>query len=161
MLFRGKSPNGYKIPNRKKKLITNEFLRTLREEIDINIDESVVNIKTYWGLYLHVELTNEFKEALRETCKKHNVESSIYKYYLKLSDSELEYFEDSLVILMIDNGIIEEGNVYDGIPDYDSEELESFEYVNKVTEHNNKGYKVITSEWTIKEKGIIENILNE
>lgn len=146
----------YKIPNRKKKLLTTEFLFSLKNEIDLRTNNKCDKIRTYWGFYLHISGRKEFIDSLKVTCKKHNILKAIYVYAINLSEEQLELFIEELVILMVDRGVIVEGNIYDGIPNYDNEDEEYFVNCEEVKEY--KGYNVISNTWMLKEKEIIEEI---
>ena len=159
MRFRKGKSKIYKLPNRKKKLITDDFLITFKKEIDkkINADYNVEN--TYWGMYFHIENSKEVHEAFKVSCIKHNILHALYNYSESLKCDDLEIFNDIIFSIMIDRNIIIEGNIYDGIPDYKDNDMEIFELIEKVKKY--KGYNVKIIEWAVKEKGIIENILNE
>lgn len=145
----------YKIPNRKKKLLTKEFLLCLKEEIDLRTISNLEVTTTYWGFYLHIAGSDEFIKALQVTCEKFNVKKGIFDYAINLLEEEFELFIEELVLLMVDKGVILEGNIYDGIPDYNND---SDLFINYEEIKEYKGYNVINNTWILKEKEIIEKI---
>ncbi|KEH88981.1 hypothetical protein Z967_12025 [Clostridium novyi A str. 4540] len=71
----------YKLPNRKRNLLTKEFLQGLKEELFAisPIAESIENVVffDYVGTYA-------FQDALYKISKKYNVVKAIYKYWCNL-----------------------------------------------------------------------------
>lgn len=142
--------NSYTIPNRKMKLFTYNFLKRLRNELlEYRIDEK----DSYYGFYLQMEGTINYYSALRTTCEEFNVKNAIYDYVLKLPEEKADLFNDFIIRSMVKRGLIDEGNIYDGIPDY-SNSSDEFVYINTVKECKN--YNVIVGEWRLKEKEIIQ-----
>lgn len=145
--------NLYKMPNRKKKLLSKDFLNTLKLELDKKSKLGIDEVSTYWGHYLHIEGTKEYYSALSEACNEYNIKKAIFDYVMELPKEKADKFNDKLILLMVDKGIIKEGNIFDGIPDYEVCSSNDFFHIENVEKH--KGYNVICSEWKLKEKEII------
>lgn len=106
----------YKLPNRKIKLITKEFLQDLKKEIDKLDAESRKKWKSpytidyskesYMGFYGDIWSTNLFYDALKNVCKKHNLVKAIYEYANNMTWYYSDVFNDYLFILMIQEDII-------------------------------------------------------
>lgn len=105
------------LPNRKKAILTNEFLITFKEELiniftknDIRQDRDPLDYEneTYWNFYQAVESTCGFYEALENACKKHNITKAIYEYSKNMNWYESETFDSDLTELMVKRGIIKE-----------------------------------------------------
>ena len=146
--------NLYKIPNRKKKLLSKAFLNTFKLELDKKCKLGIDEVETYFGHYLHIEGTKGYYAALLKACKEYNIKKAIFDYVMELSKDKADKFNDKLIMLMVSKGIIKEGNVFDGIPDYKVCNSNDFLHVENVEKH--KGYNVICSEWKLKEKEIIK-----
>lgn len=104
----------YKIPNRKKWLLTDDFLRTFKQELDTIFNIIEEDKATYWNRYNYLESTGGFYEALKTATKKHNIKKAIYDYACKLPWYDSDVFDDDILILMHQKGIIEEGDLYEG-----------------------------------------------
>lgn len=149
----------YKIPNRKKWLLTDEFLTTFRDELDriFEIKEKKY-IATYWNLYTHLGSTTGFYDALKIACEKHNVTKAIYEYACKLPYYDSDWFDDELLVLMYQKGIIEEGDdSYDNEEDYlkrleENGEIEWYEERIKY-----KDYTVIKKDWRFIKPSVINS----
>lgn len=81
----------YKLPNRKKWLLTDAFLQDFKEELD-----KINNIKpedkvTYWKTYAWLEHTVGFYGALKVASEKHNVTKAIYEYAKKCHGTNQMY----------------------------------------------------------------------
>mgnify|MGYP000857330677 CR=1 FL=1 len=139
----------YKIPNRKKWLLTDEFLITFRDELNRIFKTYEDNyVPTYWNLYANLTGTGGFYDALKIAARKHNVTNAIYKYACKLPWYNLDVFDDELLLLMCQRGIIEEG--YDAWVDEecDLKELElkgEIEWYEEKEKH--KDYTVVRKNW--------------
>lgn len=107
----------YKMPNRKKWLLTPAFLEDFRAELDKIYPPPENKKANYWNHYVGQESTGGFYQALSITSKKHNVTKAIYEYALDLPWYESDLFDYQLVILMIERGAIEEGDIeeYGGV----------------------------------------------
>lgn len=138
--------NYFGLPNRKRKLLTKEFLQTFKEEL---IERDKQNRKqdgyqldyekeTYVGFYSQIEGTYLFYGALKKACEKHNLTKAIYEYANKLPWYDSDYFDSNLTSEMVKKGVIE----YDSPEDYlyDPEEYEKAKY--KLVERH-KGYNVV------------------
>jgi len=96
----------YKIPNRKKNLLTNKFL----QDFNINLLEVFkeelegINIINYWSFYQAIESTCGFRRAYKLTCEKHNVTKALFNHY------QCDDFDSFLTILMYQRNVILEGN---------------------------------------------------
>ncbi|MCM3387260.1 hypothetical protein M3649_03825 [Ureibacillus chungkukjangi] len=142
----------YKLPNSKKWLINEEFLKTFKEELDriFKIYEKEEN-PTYWNTYAWLESTGGFYEALKIASEKHNVKKAIYEYACKLPWYKSDIFDSKLTELMYENKIIEEGSV-DGREEYPTlEQLKEWEkngeikWTEEITHY--KGYYVTKKDW--------------
>ena len=147
----------YKLPNRKRKLITKEFLQDLKNEID-NLDaenrkkcKSPHTIdyskKSYFGFYGEISSTYLFYDALKNTCIKHNLTKAVYEYSKNLPWYYSDVFNDYLFILMVDEGII---------PFETKENKELCEYkiehdIKYKLIHHYKGYDVVEYDWWFKD----------
>ena len=139
----------YKIPNRKKWLLTNEFLITFKDELDriFEVKEKGC-IATYWNLYTHLGSTCGFYDALKIVCAKHNITKAIYEYACKLPYYHSDWFDDELLVLMYQKSIIEEGDeFYDNVEDYlrGLEEKGEIEWYEERVKY--KDYTVIKRDW--------------
>lgn len=140
----------YKIPKRKKNLMTKEFLQTFKDEIDnVFSGENYPEVKqrNYWNFYFNLENTGGFYEALKLACKKYNLVKAIYMYACKMPWHDSDLFDDELVSLMIKHGIIEEGKIEDYGEEYDYENDKDFELV--ITEEKLKDCTIIHKDWIL------------
>ena len=140
--------NYFGLSNRKKKLLTKEFLQTFKDELikvfsehdkkdNRNID---YENETYMGFYGQIESTTGFYEALKLACEKHNLTKAIYNYAKELPWYDSDRFDDDLVLQMVEKGIIKEKCDNDFTDDYDEEEYMTAKY--KLVQHF-KGYDVV------------------
>ena len=137
----------YKLPNRKLKLITKEFLQTFKTELDYIFggESSLIHIpsdkRTYWNYYKNLDYTSGFYKALKTTCQKYNLEKAVYKYFQSRPWYISDYFDSELTELMYKLGIIEEGSV-DELDD-----MNNPQYVQWLKDANDKNkiqwYKII------------------
>lgn len=137
----------YKIPNRKKWLLTNEFLTTFRYELNriFKADENNYT-PTYWNLYTHLTGTGGFYDALKIACEKHNIIKAIYKYACRLPWYNSDTFDDKLLVLMYEKGIIEEGDdIWIGYDLKDMEVKGEIEWYEEYEKYND--YTVIRRDW--------------
>lgn len=154
-----------KLPNRKKAILTNEFLTTFKDEL-INVfskngDDRDLSKETYWSFYAYIEECCGFDEALKIACKKHNLTKAIYEYGRRMQWYEYDVFTSDLTRLMIEKGLIEEGE----IDDIDCEKI----YKNDIGMTKNfkilrefKGYNVVEYDWCfIEDIKYIENIYKD
>ena len=104
-----------KLPNRKKKLLTNDFLTTFKDELIKVFSKEYEDLtkETYWSFYAYIEECCGFDEALKIACKKHNLTKAIYEYGGRMQWYEYDVFASDLTRLMIEKGIIEEGEIDD------------------------------------------------
>ncbi|HGD0580608.1 TPA: hypothetical protein ACH354_002271 [Clostridium perfringens] len=108
--------NYFGLPNRKKKLLTKEFLTDFRDEIirldregrkKYNEEERDYSKEDYMTFYGQIESTMLFYEALKNACKKHNLTKAIYEYAQNMEWYDSDYFDDDLVLEMVHKGVIE------------------------------------------------------
>lgn len=110
------------LPNRKKKLLTKEFLMDFKNEI-IRLDKISnqnrglgvfepfdYEKETYLTFYSQIESTVLFYNALENTCKKHNLIKAIYEYAKNMEWYDSDYFDDDLVLEMVYKDVIEYGS---------------------------------------------------
>lgn len=143
----------YKMPKRKRNLLTDAFLRTFKEELDKVFDNEAKDYPlTYYNCYTWLCSTGGFYQALEEASKKHKLQNAIYKYACHMPWYRSDIFDDYLMLLMIERNIMEEGSVDEIGDDYPSmEDLATMEkngeirWVETVVEH--KGYRVKKREW--------------
>jgi len=136
------------LPNRKKKLLTKEFLQTFKEELikvfSENDKRNNRNIdyenETYYGFYGEVESTGGFYKALKNACEKYNLTKAIYQYAQKMPWYDSDIFDDDLVLQMVEKGVIKEKCDNDFIADYDESKYMKSKY--KLVSHY-KGYDVV------------------
>ena len=160
--------NYFGLPNRKRKLLTKEFLQTFKEEI-IRIDSeynkknnrSSIDYKneTYYSFYGRITGTYLFYEALENACKKHNLTKAIYEYASKLPWYDSDCFDDDLVLEMVNKGVIEEDNNCSKWDDYNEKEHEKAKY--KLVK-SFKGYNVVNyGTWVDDSRKDLEDIYKD
>ena len=159
--------NYFGLPNRKRKLLTKEFLQTFKEEI-IKID-SESNLKynrpsvdyeneTYYSFYGQIGGTGLFYKSLKVACQKHNLTKAIYTYAKKLPWYDSDWFDDDLVLEMVNKGVIEKDNDSLKWDDYNNED-ETAKY--KLVKHF-KGYDVVKyGTWFDDSRKDLEDIYND
>jgi len=135
------------LPNRKRKLLTKEFLQDFKNEL-INIEMEYNNKynrpnldyenETYMGFYGQITETGLFYESLKRACEKHNIVKAIYKYANNMSWYDV--VDDEILLEMVEQDIIKYERTEDFEPLYDIDEYEKAKY--KLVEHF-KGYNVI------------------
>jgi hypothetical protein len=157
----------FKLPNRKRKLLTKEFLQTFKDEI-IRIDSEYKNKfnrpqvdyekETYYGFYGQIEGTVLFYQALKSACEKHNLTKAIYTYAQKMPWYDSDCFEDDLVLEMVNKRVIEkDNNYYDDV--YDESEYMKAKY--KLVEYH-KGYNVVKyGNWFEDDRKSLEDIYKD
>lgn len=141
----------YRIPRRKKWLLTDKFLTTFKNELDRifkvhELDES----PNYWNFYNHLEGTGGFYEALRIASEKYNVKRAIYEYARNMPWYDSDTFDLELVVILCKRGVIDEGDLEKINKEYDEyingmEKAGEIRWVNKITYH--KGYYVTKRDW--------------
>lgn len=128
----------YKLPKRKLKLITKEFLQTFKTELDYIFggESSLVHIpsdkRTYWNYYQNLDSTGGFYRALKITCQKYNLGKAIYEYFQSKPWYISDCLDSELTELMYKLGVIDEGNV-DELDD-----MNNPQYVQWLEDSNNK-----------------------
>ena len=141
----------YRLPNKKKWLLTDEFLTTFKEELDIVFKIKPEENPTYWNTYMWLDSTSGFYAALKKTSEKYNVKKAIYEYACKLPWYDSDFFDSELTEMMYKRGIIEEGSPDEINNDYTEEHLKKMEREGKIewveeTKYYN-GYHVTKREW--------------
>ncbi|MFY8262962.1 hypothetical protein ACOT7R_08700 [Clostridium perfringens] len=161
--------NYFGLPNRKKKLLTKEFLTDFRDELIRldrednakcgNIREMDYEREDYTTFCGQIEGSRLFYKALKNACKKHNLTKAIYEYAKKMEWYDSDYFDDDLVLEMVHKGVIE----YDAgylkelmeSEDYDEEDDDTYKY--KLIEKY-KGYNVVEYDKWLGDKESLEEI---
>ena len=97
--------NYFKLPNRKKKLLTKEFLMDFRNDL-INMQNEYDNKNgnitdwdkdgSYYGFFGEVASTYMFYDSLLRVCKKHNLVLKLHCLLCNLSKPLYSSFEMSL-----------------------------------------------------------------
>lgn len=151
-----------KLPNRKKAILTNDFLITFRDElIDVftkNGDNRDLTKETYWSFYSYIEESYGVDKALEIACKKHNLTKAIYEYGRNMVWYEYDEFAKDLIKLMVDRGIIEEGE-YD---EFNLNELNDDDGIKYKLVEYQKGYNVVRFNWCFKDDiELIENLYSD
>ncbi|MGN5650964.1 hypothetical protein [Bacillus sp. Brlt_9] len=142
----------YKIPNKKKWLLTDAFLQTFKEELDkvFEVNEKETS-PTYWNTYNHLESTSGFYKALKIASEKHNIKKAIYEYAARLPCYDSDVFDGELTILMYERNIISEGNIEEIESDYTDEDLQQLEQSGEIkwteTIRRYKNYSVKKKDW--------------
>lgn len=159
--------NYFGLPNRKRKLLTVEFLEDFKNEILIidresKKDEGLSNEanydeKTYLNFYGHIDGSYLFYKALEVACKKHNITKAIYEYAVDMPWYDSDCFEDHILLEMVHKGVIKYDNDTDESDDYEDELPLKYKIV---TEY--KGYNVVEyGSWFEESKGDLENIYKD
>lgn len=103
------------IPSTKLLFFTNDFLKDLKKEMDHIFPKDAEEKINYWSHYNWLEGTVGFYKALKKTCQKFDCEEEIHDWLKSLEWDEGDIMEDEIIKLMVSRGIIEEGDVGDGI----------------------------------------------
>ena len=155
--------NYTKLPNRKKRLLTKEFLEDFRDNL-IMLDkerctkngypEIDYSQASYYSFYGQVESSFLFYNALKLTCEKHNVVNGIYNYAKRMPWYDSDLFDYDIVSRMVELNVIPLKTAYDDI-------VEPIEELNapykKITYH--KGYnEVVYDTWFSDDKKSLEDI---
>lgn len=141
----------YKLPKRKKNLMTKEFLQTFKQELDnvFNKEDDYQSLekRNYWNTYQYMEGTCGFYEALKLTCEKYDLTKAIYKYACKMPYYDSDWFDSEVTLLMVKLDVIKEGNINETCDDTDYEDNDDFELI--VTEEKLKDCTVIHTDWVL------------
>jgi len=139
------------LPNRKKAILTNEFLQTFKDELISIFTEDDVKQgrepldyanKTYYGFYDGIEVSSGFYKALKIACEKHNLTKAIYKYENNMAWYDSDMFDSDLTELMVERGIIEKGNYSELYGDDSSkDEMTAYKLVKRFKVYNVVEYK--------------------
>ena len=161
--------NYFKLPNRKKKLLTKEFLMDFRNDL-INMQNEYDNKNgnitdwdkdgSYYGFFGEVASTYMFYDSLLRVCKKHNLVSAIYNYAKKLPWYDSDTFDDDLVLEMVNKGVIplKTGKEFEYDENYDISDFDCKKY--KLVKHY-KGYCCIEYDDWLGEKESLEEIYKD
>lgn len=148
-------------PNRKKKLITKEFLQHFKKEIDnqlINRNTEDCD-KSYLGIYGDTYFGYDFYIALKLTCDKFNLTKAIYDYMYKMPWYNSDIAEDKLILMMVEYNIIPYTTGKESLlQDYDDSEIFPNRY--KLVKHY-KGYDVVEYDSWDNDKKYLENIYKD
>lgn len=100
----------YKMPDDIRSAFTKEVL----EDFKKNLDEvfKVEDKRTLYDFYAYIESTCGFVEALKKTCKTHKLHL-VEKHYDSLEWYHSDLFDGELTDLLVQEGIIEEGEPYE------------------------------------------------
>lgn len=159
--------NYFGLPNRKRKLLTNEFLTDFKKELirvgreydEKHLKETVIDYESesYMTFYGQIEGTSLFYEALENACKKHNLTKAIYEYAVKMPWFDSDCFEDDLVLEMVKKDIIKYDSDNHDSHNYDDMLKAKYKIVREET-----GYNVIRYDsWFHDDKESLENIYND
>lgn len=140
--------NYFGLPNRKRKLLTKEFLTDFKNELIMrdkenneikeNVDYIDYSKETYLSFYSQIEGTFLFYDALKSVCKKHNLTKAIYEYAKNMPWFDSDCFDDDLVLEMVAKGVIDYENDYITEPNWIEELTAKCKLVKKF-----KGYNVV------------------
>jgi hypothetical protein len=103
--------------------ITNEFLLTLKNCLDITLAENLDYLHnelhkqnaTFWNFYQWFDNSNGFNKALKTACKLHNL-MDLYTYRETLNIYDNEIIGGILMMMLYEHGIIDEGDYNDAMP---------------------------------------------
>lgn len=139
----------YKVPNRKKWLLNEEFLFTLKHEIAKETNDDLEG-KNYWNYFAHIDDKVVFYNALKQASIKHNVVKAIYEYTVNIDWYKSDQFISFIFERMIDSKVIEEGDAGEYLSMYNDsmEQLGKngeIEVTEEIKHHN--GYSVKVKNW--------------
>lgn len=127
--------NNIQFPKSIRKRITNEFLQTFKEQLELaEKDESTMpEHPTYWNYYQWFDNTCGFDKALKIACELHSL-NDLYEYRDKSGYPNSDVLGGQITELLYKRGIINEGSIDDPYPmpfkfvpkQYTEEELEEF-----------------------------------
>lgn len=137
-----------KLPNRKKNLLTDDFLIDLKDELERIFKRKDM---TYWDIAILNE-TSGFYDALKSICKKYNIKKAIYDFYNRHWYDE-DFIVEEITSLMLDRKIVKEGSIEDSYNDKEIyEQLKNdpdviwFKIIKPY-----KGYNVVENDWCYKD----------
>lgn len=159
--------NYFGLPNRKRKLLTKEFLTDFKNELimrDKENNERKENVnyidyskETYLSFYSQIEGTFLFYDALKSVCKKHNLTKAIYEYATNMSWFDRDCFDYDLVLQMVAKGVIQYDNDQLTEPDYYNDLKAKYKLVKKC-----KGYNVVKYDsWFEDSRAELEEIYSD
>ena len=140
----GQKHGNIRLSNRRKKLLTKEFMLDLLENLkDVFNNKENIHI----GL-CNIEGTSGFYTALKTTCEKHNVTKAIHLFLYRQPWYVSDILESELMDLMVKYQIVSEEDFYYFGEDISEEEYIKMGYYIKKTITKYNGYSVIETEWT-------------
>lgn len=98
----------YNIPKEYKEIITNELLLKFKNELHTTFANRLIENPTYYNWYSYFTETCGFCEAFYYACRLLQKED-LLNYYEKLSCYDNDLFDDQLMLLMVEKGIIKLG----------------------------------------------------
>lgn len=97
--------------NKKKWLLNEAFLTTLKEEIETVFSNHLDGEESnYLNCYVHISGTGGFYTALKNASEKHNVTKAIYLYACRLPWYDSDIFDDLVLLRMVELGVSEYGD---------------------------------------------------
>jgi hypothetical protein len=112
--------NEIKFPHEIERNITNEFLATLKDNLDETFADKMPSSPTYWNFYQWFDSTGGFYSSLKKACKTHHF-MKLYKYLTGLKWYDSDILDASLTEMLYKNGIIEEGSIQEMYNEYETE----------------------------------------
>ena len=134
------------ISKRKRALLTDEFLKTFKSEIESIFDSSHFSYETKLAtLYTSIGNTYGFNVALQKACIKHNIVKAIYEYGESLEWYDSDNFYSDLAELMLNRGVISKGDhTTNEIPKGLENNVKRYKLVKRY-----KDYSVIKYDWCL------------
>lgn len=110
--------NNPKFPEEIQSRITNEFLTTFKNCLEIIFNEHLNNLHkkpTYWNFYQWYDNSEGFNKALYTACELHNL-MDLYTYRKSMELTDNEDLGVLFTAMLYEHGIIEEGCVEEAMP---------------------------------------------
>jgi len=99
----------YKIPNRIKALMSDQFLKDFK--LELHKIFPISDDATYWSDYSHVATTFGWNQAFNKACEKHGSNGvGLQRYYNKLPWYDSDLFDDEMLLIMVKKRLIKEGH---------------------------------------------------
>jgi len=109
-------------PEEIQQCITNEFLSTLKVNLDVMLSKELDNLRnnlhkqpTFWNFYQWFDNSNGFNKALKIACKSHDL-MELYTYRESMELDENEMLGGIIIMMLFEQGIIKEGDYDDAMP---------------------------------------------
>jgi len=136
----------YRLSNRRKKLLTKEFMIDFLNNMRtiFKFDDIEIGIWHFCG-------TSGFYTALEMTCKKHNVTKAIFDFMRRKPWYEADYFDEFILDMLVERGIVSKENYDRDICDMTDEEYIQDGWYKDYTTIQYKGYSTTSYEWDFKE----------